>query len=304
MSSAWSSGEQGSDGRWWFRRLADDTWWWFKENKWPGKDDKPWLGPPSSGNLPVATAEPSGAVSHMIKTAPWNRPTDTTAPTGCISPQADATPRDLGALSMHEKRQWAMNSITEKDIAPVAQEMRICQQHLLSQMADPETGRKGRKCRHGLICKKLHVDLGDKDSERAKYHAQQRYNLPHASLFTCARDPSQVVLLQRPPLEAAIDALFATRFGVAKSEHAIASVSHTASPDGDHNAGLWVDEFERRRVFPTRCSHRPKRTRTLRWGCIFCVLRVPDGFLTHTKNIPKMVGFWTHAKNPPRLSAF
>ena len=32
--------------------------------------DKPWLGPPSSGNLPVATAEPSLEVSHMLLPSP------------------------------------------------------------------------------------------------------------------------------------------------------------------------------------------------------------------------------------------
>ena len=65
------------------------------------------------------------------------------------------------------------------------------------------------------------------------------------------------------------------------------------------------------------CQNLPKSTETLRWGTIFGVLRVPDGFLTHAKNPPKMVGFLnpcqahpkmvgflTHAKTPPKMVGF
>ena len=110
--------------------------------------------------------------------------------------------RGAGALEGHQKRLWVERHIDADKLAMAALCTPICPQHQLHLKQDPQTGKLGRKCRKGPLCKKLHVRADAVDE--IKTAAPQRFNLPSMSLCTLQSSPDKVVMYIRPPWRSAL----------------------------------------------------------------------------------------------------
>jgi len=127
-----------------------------------------------------------------------------------------------GAVESKDKWEWVRKHIEDSDVDVLAMHMRLCEHHLASQKKNPWTGKYGRKCRKGPLCKKLHVD-SEVATDAEKTTAVQRFNVPHLSLFQ--DKDSNVHMRIRPPFDVALLPFYKYFLEVDVDEAPIASIT-------------------------------------------------------------------------------
>ena len=108
-------------------------------------------------------------------------------------------PTTYGALTKKEKHRWVQSRIGFEDLALATAEIPVCQQHLRSQEWDWQASKWGRRCRHGVMCKKLHVNVKRQHEITEKTKAPQRFNLQHVSMYSLSTHTDRAHMVHMPP---------------------------------------------------------------------------------------------------------
>ena len=131
-------------------------------------------------------------------------PVPTAAPSVGPPPVVVTEEPPVASLTKKEKQDFAKVYLPSDFIDQCALMMPVCPQYVASRKVDPVTGKKGRSCRDGILCKKLHCDETATDEEKKK--TKQKYNLPYVSVYSMSTVHGDCRIFVRPPWKEAFKA--------------------------------------------------------------------------------------------------